>query len=589
MLDSSTPAYRTLLETFSAALDAGRLWIMIQSRVNELRELSVAERLDLALQLTARLRQWSAHEQAVTFADDIIASCAECSAAVAMAALLHEMAECKEALGRWQDAALTWERSLAWTDKFAGPQTLVRADRLQRLSVALTRSSSPGSASKSDAALAAYRTVSDFVAAKNILSGQTQRSTPSLHDKEAADHSLRYVLFASRRAVRIAAPERPIRMDADLKSERSKDLQWGVCLVTLPHDRMFGALSKPSLFQKPDKQKHIVVEAGALYEYEVFKGILKSKIERSRQKEILLFVHGFKTSAHDAVRRAAQLGEDLDIDGAIAAYLWPTSDLITDYVADQNEITGQAVKDVADLLETLLGASADGASPPRIHIIGHSMGCRIVAQSMQRLALMRGPDQRDAVFKHVMFAAPDMDVDDFRARVSEAACLASDVTLYGSTNDAALTASAKFHRDLPRAGSAANLLVDGKWRVVDASDAPGGVFGWGHDYYAVGAIEDMRAMLWLNLPPERRAPLLAPSTHDDGTVWRMMRCTDTDAWLALRDAMALLRSAREDPLSALRSTIETLQLEKDSTMLQRAFRAKAVTERLLAGESPLQA
>jgi esterase/lipase superfamily enzyme len=250
------------------------------------------------------------------------------------------------------------------------------------------------------------------------------------------------------------------------------------------------------------------------------------------------------------------------------------------YRADQNEVTGQAINDLADLLLKLRAVGdLDSDNPARIHIIGHSLGCRFIAQALQRLHLLKTTPP--TVLDQAIFAAPDLDVVDFIARIGEGSTVANGVTVYGSERDGALMMSKGFNGDLPRAGFALDDLARCGIQTVDASALRGDLLGMGHDKY-VSAVDDIRAILWKDLSHAQRAPLFDIREVGAHALY-VMRANNDLNWLALSDALSCVRSFGADAVQVLHTALET-DGRLTGDVAERARRALILTERLLANQ-----
>src|SRR5262249_10691310 len=100
-----------------------------------------------------------------------------------------------------------------------------------------------------------------------------------------------------------------------------------------------------------------------------------------------------------------------------------------------------------------------------VHVIAHSIGGRVVAETLGDLKL---PTAARTRLCQLIFAAPDIDADTFRQLAAKVHGRNHRCTLYASSEDYAMKASKLIHK-YPRAGDsdADIVLVDG----VDTIDA----------------------------------------------------------------------------------------------------------------------
>jgi esterase/lipase superfamily enzyme len=286
---------------------------------------------------------------------------------------------------------------------------------------------------------------------------------------------------------------------------RSENLSYGRAIVTLPPNRSPGAFPQNKSSLTRNKFFHIVVTDMRVESIEEFDASARERLavaeERSGRREVLVFVHGYHTTFAQALERTAQLAEDLRIDGVAAAFSWPSRGGFFDYWADREEATDKALEDLsAFLMHMKRDWQADV-----VHLVAHSMGCRFLSKALDKTAGRPAGVQAidgKALFGHVIYAAPDLDHDDFPGPVERAQSIVSRATLYQSSRDIVLKASSYFNGGYPRAGDAIAPLARASFDAIDASAARSRTLG--HDYLTIGVIEDLRALLWLNLSVERR-------------------------------------------------------------------------------------
>lgn len=92
-------------------------------------------------------------------------------------------------------------------------------------------------------------------------------------------------------------------------------------------------------------------------------------------------MHGYNNSFEDAVRRGAMIAFDLDFDGLIGVFAWPSRSGMTAYMGDR-ERAQTAAPFLLDMLETIGKALPD----VKIHIVSHSTGSEVVLSALDKLA-----------------------------------------------------------------------------------------------------------------------------------------------------------------------------------------------------------
>ncbi|WP_425614526.1 alpha/beta hydrolase [Anatilimnocola sp. NA78] len=244
------------------------------------------------------------------------------------------------------------------------------------------------------------------------------------------------------------------------------------------------------------------------------------QVGASRQKDLLLFVHGFNVDFESALIRTAQVALDLPFNGAVVSYSWPSQGGVRNYGVDET-VNFNSVEPFTAFLQQLL---ADVAPETRVNIVVHSMGSRLVMQSLGKLpATSRKP------LSHVVFCAPDVGRSDFQRWAPGVIAQAEQVTLYASTSDSALIVSKSLHQEQRAGDSHPPLIVPG----VETIDVSAVDFDFlGHSYY--GSNVDVLADLF-RLIKERRGQqtcaYLTRQQTDAGHYWYFSDYGDVLHWV----------------------------------------------------------
>lgn len=247
-------------------------------------------------------------------------------------------------------------------------------------------------------------------------------------------------------------------------------------------------------------------------------------IDRSRLRDVMVFVHGFNVSFDDAVTRAAQLGLDMPFNGAVVAYCWPSQGGIDSYEEDE-AINYESVEPFVEFLQTLRTSIPSDA---KIHIVVHSMGNRMVLQGLRKIALEgsgRNSGSSSRLVHNLVLCAPDVGLGDFKAWVPDVVPLCERVTLYANSSDTALIASKSLHAE-PRAGDARFMpIVDGV-QTIDCSRIDMSFMG--HSYYGSNpdVLTDLFTILRENAEASQR-PHLKRRWSRHGTYWEFARSAGT--------------------------------------------------------------
>lgn len=166
--------------------------------------------------------------------------------------------------------------------------------------------------------------------------------------------------------------------------------------------------------------------------------------------QLLIFIHGYNVSFDEALLRAAQINFDLEFDGALMPFIWPSQGELSGYQIDEKNAAA-AAEDLVKLLRQL-GRHFPGK---KVHFIAHSMGNRVLLRALKKLS--HNAEDWQQLFQNIklgeiIWAHPDVNRDEFSAVAKRLADLGASMTLYSTRDDWALWASKLFH-GIGRAGS----------------------------------------------------------------------------------------------------------------------------------------
>lgn len=160
-------------------------------------------------------------------------------------------------------------------------------------------------------------------------------------------------------------------------------------------------------------------------------------------ENVLLFVHGFNNSVDDAAIAAWKLGNNLQGIDKTVFFSWPSEASVFSYSADY-KIANKSVPFVVDCIDKLTKGRVG-----KVHIVAHSMGCRLLVQSLIEYLNIEGA----AKLGQVYFIAGDVDQFVFNLSMTRigGSEIATNLTNIASDNDYALKLALKVHWD-DRAG-----------------------------------------------------------------------------------------------------------------------------------------
>jgi len=263
------------------------------------------------------------------------------------------------------------------------------------------------------------------------------------------------------------------------------ELVRGICDVTVPDSHHTGLVERPSLLRfefREDQSEHIVLTSAVELSSSEFSQQLSQTLDQSRERDLLVFIHGFNVGFEAAVQRTAQIAVDLPFEGVPICYSWPSQGSLLGYSIDENNSEWTIPHLKQFLLEL---ANSSGAKS--INVVAHSMGNRVMTAAMQQINMG-----------------------------------------LASSADRALIASKQVH-GYPRAGeSGANIVIVPGIETIDVSGIDLSLLG--HSYYG-----DSEPML-RDLFGVVRARLLAPQRQSlvsrrsgELVYWQLAQRPDTAA------------------------------------------------------------
>jgi esterase/lipase superfamily enzyme len=336
------------------------------------------------------------------------------------------------------------------------------------------------------------------------------------------------VFWGTNRKGGASSAESRLRFAAD----RSDELQTGVARVTVPLSKRspgeihrpweVGVLSWTLYSQKEDPRRHFTFTG---MERLPLDGFLEAASRYGNRKgrfedHAFVFVHGYNTDFDSALFRTAQIAHDMGFDGTVYAFSWPSLGKETGYLHDRDSIDF-SVPHFTRFLEAI----ATRTNVKHLHVIAHSMGTRLVFESVYpsqgNSALSRLPN-----LKNVILAAADLDTSVLEQRSKGAVQPPFAITLYASSRDRALMLSKKFARGVPRAGDVPDgipVVVPGI-DTIDISASTTWVFlGAYHNTYAEKShvLGDMALLMKTGVrPPDLRSPTYRTVKGSQGVFWR---------------------------------------------------------------------
>jgi esterase/lipase superfamily enzyme len=262
-----------------------------------------------------------------------------------------------------------------------------------------------------------------------------------------------------------------------------------------------------------------------------FLAALDSQLGQARNREIVLYIHGYRVTFDDVAVQMGSFAHFLG-HGAMVTFQWPTGLHFWNYVTDCPRAE-RYIPDIERLIALLAQSSAES-----INILAYSCGSPLLGAALQRLRARHPAEGAAELAKRyrigdVIFAASDVDLKTFaRDLVGPCLDLAQQLIIYASHKDRALGfsnliagASRLGKPDITELSSEEleRLAADSRLQVIDVSDVRGahemgGMRGHGYWFANDWISTDITLVLRHAIPPERRCLVNVPGRR---RVWQM--------------------------------------------------------------------
>ncbi|MEZ5841023.1 MAG: alpha/beta hydrolase [Hyphomicrobiales bacterium] len=225
---------------------------------------------------------------------------------------------------------------------------------------------------------------------------------------------------------------------------RSAEPAFAEYTVSVPPDHTAGQIEWPK--GRPAAATTFAVLGHRALAPATFHGDIAADAAGHGARKVALFVHGYNTSFQQALFRLAQMVADSNIDGTPILFAWPSEAAVAGYVADRD-----AAALSRDALANLLVRLAADRRVGEITVMAHSMGGWLTVEVLRQLRL----SGHGAVLSrlNVVLAAPDIDIDLFRAQMQVIGPFPRPVVVLVSPDDRALLVSRRIGGDRPRLGA----------------------------------------------------------------------------------------------------------------------------------------
>jgi esterase/lipase superfamily enzyme len=196
-------------------------------------------------------------------------------------------------------------------------------------------------------------------------------------------------------------------------------------------------------------------------------------------RDVLLYVHGYNQTFPNATLDAARLSDGVAFRGDTVLFSWPSRAGLFDYISDRESALWSR-----DALEMTLDSLLASPNIGRLNIVAHSLGSMVTIEALRQIYVRHGDAVLDKIGA-IVFASPDLDIDNFAASVRRMPNLVPKMTIVTAVDDRALAVASRLAGSR-RVGSAEKAQLESlSVKVVDASG-----LGWGlinHDLFLSNA------------------------------------------------------------------------------------------------------
>jgi esterase/lipase superfamily enzyme len=230
--------------------------------------------------------------------------------------------------------------------------------------------------------------------------------------------------------------KRDARLGTLFSGERAATADYAKVEVSVPPNHKPGEIEWASTAPGNPNTDFVVRQAGYLDGEKAFVAAVNAQLAaRPRgSRKVMLFVHGYNTMFAEGLYRFVQIGHDAKAKGVPVLFTWASRGALTQYVYDTNSATA-ARDDLERTIRLLLASNAE-----QVNIMAHSMGNWVTVEALRQIKIS-GKAEGMQKFGNLILAAPDIDIDVFKAQMHRFGKPAKPFFIVLSKDDKALGAS----------------------------------------------------------------------------------------------------------------------------------------------------
>lgn len=241
----------------------------------------------------------------------------------------------------------------------------------------------------------------------------------------------------------------------DFGGEAVKTLTIGKSIIQVPAKEIAKRAKRISDgLASPDKSRKALSSAEAFKRVRLSRlqfPTFASDIQQSQRhtslfkNQALVFIHGYNVEFDEALQRLSQIAFDLQFDGTLIAFSWPSRGATLNYLSDRTR-ADSAAKPFVNLLDKLSKERPDTT----IHVLAHSMGNRVLSRAMKLIA-QRGPNAKRPNLGEIILAHADI-APEWCSKVGKVRQHVRGITNYVNSDDWALWVSKGIRAGKERCG-----------------------------------------------------------------------------------------------------------------------------------------
>jgi esterase/lipase superfamily enzyme len=284
-----------------------------------------------------------------------------------------------------------------------------------------------------------------------------------------------------------------------------------------------------------------------------FANLINKKLALSKKKDIYIYVHGYRTIFEDPLLVGTSFWHYMGYDGVFIAYAWPATPRSLAYFGDIDtaRMTNRNLRLFLEYLSTKTQVED-------IHIIGYSMGTRVVTDTIRDISLLSRNITYQKMRKNfkignIILIGSDIERGVFGTYLLDGLLrVPKTITIYASETDSAVSFSRWLFERNRLGESWGTNLPDPRYiefmkkntslRFIDVTGAENAATGNGHHYFTESpwVSSDVLLTLLYDLPPQKRGLLFNTKTQ----TWFFPKDYDNQVSIAIQKVDPVLRGIK---------------------------------------------